>query len=166
MIYQEKRCSHYYQPVRLDELFVVHCSALNNDRDKAGKSQPKPDFGLYADYKWAPTWRNEFINWPDFSVPADPFTACAQISDAYALAKMASVEIGCIGGHGRTGTMLACMFVHHLKVPAQEAIAIVRDVYCPSAVETADQAKFVSFYEMMVVKNGESWNPEQLFMER
>jgi hypothetical protein len=161
MIYHEKKCRHYFQEIIVGDR-SIYCSALNNDRNRGG-TQPTPDFGLYADYRWNPTWRNELINWPDFGTPADPYTACAQISDAFALAKSQKVEIGCIGGHGRTGTILSCMFSHALKIGAKEAINLARDIYCPSAVETLEQEKFVHFYYMMVVdleKGMEQWPTE------
>jgi protein-tyrosine phosphatase len=52
------------------------------------------------------------------------------------------VELGCLGGHGRTGTALACLAVLG-GYPPEEAVAWVRANYCPSAVETAEQESFV-----------------------
>jgi len=51
-------------------------------------------------------------------------------------------EIGCLGGHGRTGTALACLAVLAGHSPA-DAVAWVRTHYCDHAVETDDQAAFV-----------------------
>lgn len=53
------------------------------------------------------------------------------------------VELGCIGGHGRTGTALACLAVL-TGCPASEAVAWVRASYCQKAVETAGQEAFVN----------------------
>ena len=52
------------------------------------------------------------------------------------------VELGCLGGHGRTGTALACLAVLG-GYPHEEAFAWVRADYCPSAIETAEQEAFV-----------------------
>ena len=52
------------------------------------------------------------------------------------------VEIGCIGGHGRTGTALACLAVL-TGLPAGEAVGWVRRTYCDGAVETEEQRAFV-----------------------
>jgi protein-tyrosine phosphatase len=53
------------------------------------------------------------------------------------------VEIGCLGGHGRTGTALACLAVLSGE-PANQAVAWVRTNYCSNAIETPEQAAFVS----------------------
>jgi protein-tyrosine phosphatase len=54
-----------------------------------------------------------------------------------------SVEIGCVGGHGRTGTALA--WLAFLTGPhAADAVAWVRAHYCPRAVETAAQERFIT----------------------
>ena len=138
-----RRCNHCLEPVNLGSV-TIHCSAHkdSNDRDT------NPDFGLYADYRWSPTWRNEFIDWPDFGTPNNPDIAVSQISDAYNLALAGKiVEIGCIGGHGRTGTILACMAVHHLRIGFEEAIDFVRNTYCDHAIETTAQEIFIHYYE-------------------
>jgi len=48
------------------------------------------------------------------------------------------VEVACIGGHGRTGTVLACMAVL-AGVPANEAVRWVRNQYCERAVQEPSQ---------------------------
>jgi protein-tyrosine phosphatase len=53
------------------------------------------------------------------------------------------VEIGCIGGHGRTGTALACL-AFLSGVQRQEAVPWVKANYCSSAVESPEQAAFVT----------------------
>lgn len=53
-----------------------------------------------------------------------------------------NVAVACMGGVGRTGTVAACALVQAGR-PPDEAIATVRAVRHPSAVETADQVRFV-----------------------
>ena len=68
------------------------------------------DFGLYLDARWAPTWPAALIEWEDFGLPRDPVAAAAAIRNAFARASAGEiVEVGCVGGLGRTGTVLACM---------------------------------------------------------
>ena len=55
------------------------------------------------------------------------------------------VEIGCLGGHGRTGTALACLAVL-TGVPPGEAVAWVRAAYREKAVETDEQRAFVAAF--------------------
>lgn len=50
-------------------------------------------------------------------------------------------HIGCIGGHGRTGTVLAAL-VAHMTTEA-DAIGYVREHYCEKAVESTEQVKFL-----------------------
>jgi protein-tyrosine phosphatase len=45
-------------------------------------------------------------------------------------------------GRGRTGTALSCLAVLD-GVPAQEAVAYVREYYSPRAVETPGQEAYV-----------------------
>ena len=58
---------------------------------------------------------------------------------------MGSSEVGCLGGSGRTGTVLACMAVL-AGVPPAQAVAWVRASYRPEAVETADQEAWVQWF--------------------
>ena len=137
---------HKHQPLTLPGgSLVVHCSQLWNDRPEADQ----PDFGLYAETKWNPTWRNEFINWPDYGIPKDLATACIQIGSAYVMIEDGSdVEIGCWGGHGRTGTILACMVLLDMRGEwtADQAIAWVKTSYCDKAIEVDEQKWFIKYF--------------------
>ena len=53
------------------------------------------------------------------------------------------VEIACAGGHGRTGTALACLAVLD-GVPGHEAVRYVRTHYAARSVETPGQRRFVA----------------------
>jgi Protein-tyrosine phosphatase len=111
-------------------------------RDRRAEASDR-DFGLYMDPRWAPTWPAELIEWEDFGVPADPQRAAAQIRGAFERACSGErVEVGCAGGLGRTGTVLACMAVL-AGVPSTEAVAWVRATYDARAVETPQQEEFV-----------------------
>jgi hypothetical protein len=101
------------------------------------------DFGLYMDERWEPTWPAEVIAWPDLGVPSAPAAAAAQIRDAFLRAKAGErVEVGCLGGRGRTETVLACMAVL-AGVAAPEAVRWVRSNYDAAAVETPEQEDWV-----------------------
>jgi protein-tyrosine phosphatase len=58
---------------------------------------------------------------------------------------IADVEVGCRGGLGRTGTVLAWMAVLAGLGP-NEAVAWVRGSYDVRAVETADQERWVEWF--------------------
>ena len=107
---------------------------------------PDRDFGLYMDASWAPTWDAELIDWPDFGLPADEARAVEQITSAFERAKQGErLEIGCIGGVGRTGTVLACMAILS-GVPADSAVEWVRATYDSRAVETLEQEQWVLWF--------------------
>lgn len=56
------------------------------------------------------------------------------------------VAVACMGGVGRTGTVAACALVSAGRT-APEAIARVREIRHPTAVETDLQERFVSAWE-------------------
>jgi hypothetical protein len=105
---------------------------------------PPPEFGLYllgsppGPFPWPSAW----VRWPDFRLPADRPAARTALADAWERAAGERVELACAGGRGRTGTALACLAVVD-GVPAQDAVAWVREHYDPRAVETPWQARFV-----------------------
>jgi hypothetical protein len=107
---------------------------------------PARAFGLYLDAHWEPTWPAEVIPWHDFGLPADGESAARSIESAFARARGGDlVEVGCIGGSGRTGTVLACMAVL-AGVPPADAVDWVRHSYRPEAVETAEQEQWVAWF--------------------
>jgi hypothetical protein len=101
-----------------------------------------PDFGLYLDARWAPPWHHAPVDWPDFGVPADRDALLDALTGLLERARRGEVvEVGCLGGHGRTGTALACLAV--LAGLDGDPVAWVREVYCPNAVETDEQIELV-----------------------
>lgn len=103
----------------------------------------EPDFGLYLDHHWQPPWPYQQVNWPDFGVPADAGSVLAALHGVLDRARGGQqVEVGCLGGHGRTGTALACLAILAGQDSA-DAVAWVRTNYCPKAVETRLQEEFV-----------------------
>lgn len=120
----------------------VRASSLADRRE----DDPERAFGLYLDERWEPSWPADVVAWPDFGLPIEPEVAAGQISDAFSRARRgALVEVGCLGGSGRTGTALACMAVL-AGVPAAEAVPWVRTAYRPEAVETAEQEAWVQWF--------------------
>jgi hypothetical protein len=102
-----------------------------------------PDFGLYLDDRWLPPWPHDHVDWPDFGVTPDPAALMSALRSLRDRAHRGDrIELGCLGGHGRTGTALACLGVLS-GVPAPDAVAWVRSAYCAEAVETPEQEAFV-----------------------
>ena len=123
-----------------DETEVTAVSFDSQDpyaRDRA------PDFGLYLGPQWDPPWPHHHLDWPDFGVPSDSAPVVAALRSLRQRAHGGKrVELGCLGGHGRTGTALACLAIL-CGVPSNGAVAWVRENYCTNAVESDQQEAFV-----------------------
>lgn len=113
------------------------------------EGDPEPLFGLYLDRCWAefgPAWDHVIVDWPDHGLPADLDGTANEVRSAFARARSGErVEVGCIGGSGRTGTVVACMAIL-AGVPPTSAVAWTRDAYKRSAIETKEQEQFVESY--------------------
>jgi protein-tyrosine phosphatase len=105
---------------------------------------PEPALALYLLGRQPPpvTWESRWLRWPDFGLPSDRPATVEALREAWARAETERVEIACAGGHGRTGTALACLAVLD-GVPNGKAVAYVREHYSPRAVETPWQRRFV-----------------------
>jgi protein-tyrosine phosphatase len=104
---------------------------------------PVPDFAVYLlGRRPAPTpWDQRWVRWPDFWLPANHVEAVDALREAWLRAESERVEVACKGGHGRTGTALACIAVMD-GVPPGQAVSFVRDRYGP-AVETPWQHWYI-----------------------
>lgn len=103
-----------------------------------------PDYGLYLDPRWQPPWEHGHIDWPDFGVPESTQAVIEALKIILERARSGQdVEVGCLGGHGRTGTALACLAVL-AGHPARHAVTWVRSSYCTKAVETPEQEAFIA----------------------
>ena len=134
--------------VRFPDGTVVKGLALRERKEQ----DPDRDYGLYLDAGWRPTWPATLVDWEDFGLPATYETAADQIREAFRRAKDGRrVEVGCKGGCGRTGTVLACMAILG-GVPAGDAVAWIRANYRQTGmiVETADQEWWVQWFDARV----------------
>lgn len=110
--------------------------------DPYGRDE-RPDYGLYLDPRWQPPWPHRHLDWPDFGVPDDRTELVAVLGSVLGRARAGQrVEMGCWGGHGRTGTAMAALAVM-AGYPAGEAVGWVKANYCERAVETADQEALI-----------------------
>lgn len=154
-----QKCRHYEQAVKFPDGTTVYASS-RHDR-KATDS--RPDMGLYLDPSWRPASVATFIPWRDHGLPAIRWDhAVDVIVDAYAQAREGwTVEVGCIGGHGRTGTVLACMAVL-AGVSPDQACSWVWEHYCKEAIESDDQIWWVYWFAAKVLGYPEPLPPVQL----
>jgi Protein-tyrosine phosphatase len=106
---------------------------------------PVPTFGVYLLGRRPPAvaWESRWLRWPDFGLPADQDELSSALTEAWRRAGTDRVEVACAGGHGRTGTALACLAILD-GLPSSQAVAFVREYYDRHAVETHQQAGYVS----------------------
>jgi protein-tyrosine phosphatase len=82
---------------------------------------------------------------PDGSTPRDVAEMKAILAEIATARERTDVAVACMGGVGRTGTVAACALVSAGWAPGA-AIAEVRRVRHPTAVETAEQEAFVDAF--------------------
>jgi len=167
--YTRYLCDHWQDTFGLLDGLNVYASAWS-DRPW-GYSTPAdkikqdisfvPDIGFYLDELWTankivttggfvPPWLEPepegvlvSFPWIDRSVPLDVEQFVKVLRWLLGEIKDGKrIDIGCMGGHGRTGTMLACLLVAQ-GMPANEAVKKVRSEHCSEAIETQGQIAFV-----------------------
>lgn len=117
----EPKAHVHRTPVRFDDGTTVMGVRFLGDDPYA--RQDEPAFGLYLDERWEAPWPHEHFDWPDFGVPDDLDALRRVLTDLLDRARNGErVEVGCLGGHGRTGTALACLAVLTVT-PANDALA-------------------------------------------
>jgi hypothetical protein len=116
--------------------------------------EPAPDFGLYLYDGWRPWWPATLLDWPDFGIPRDDDAVRVAIEQVRSHARAGEhVEVACQGGHGRTGSLLACLAIS-TGVPPGEAVKWVREHYCLEAVETDAQVNWVHRFGRAMTVSG------------
>jgi protein-tyrosine phosphatase len=157
--FTKRTCSHWRSRFPLSNGSVVHLSAW---ADRPFKNAPVtgPDItsGVYLDDVWTKDqrllsngrvqrWARTgpeilLVDWPDQgTVPVETLDAAC----FWALKRIregGTVDLGCIGGHGRTGTMAAALLVYTGTDPI-EAAKQVRREHCKKAIETKGQAELI-----------------------
>lgn len=113
----------------------------------SGDPRDRPDFGLYLQRSVPPPthWPSRWLRWPDWWLPLDRDDARDALLEVWRRAEHERVEVACSGGRGRTGTALACVAVLD-GVPPAEAVTYVRRHYCPRAIETPWQRRYVETF--------------------
>jgi hypothetical protein len=138
------KCRHLEQ-VKLSDGGAIWAASL--DRADPYRRERTPAFGLYLDPSWSPPWAHRQLEWPDFGLPSDIEALRRELTELIERARRGEdVEVGCIGGHGRTGTALACAAVL-TGTPAAEAVGWIREPYCRHAVEGVEQEQFVRDFD-------------------
>lgn len=167
-------CEHWQVPFELEQQLTILASG-SRDRPTINEEYRnpslRPDIGFYLDSTWnrgtnimttpgmtVPWLRRSqtqvvMYPWTDFDEP-DSIRQFGRVIewllDMMRVGKV--VETGCLGGHGRTGTLLACLLVAQ-GMDAWDAILRVRDKYCFQAVESWKQEEFIEEFDARVNGN-------------
>jgi hypothetical protein len=84
------------------------------------------------------------INWPDYGIITWERERFEALLAAIKADKLESVYICCIGGHGRTGTMMSILAGLSNAIPDGECpVTWLRNKYCNNVVESAAQLDYV-----------------------
>lgn len=159
-------CNHWMVPFEIDAGKRVYLSG-HSTPVSVSKGKAQPTAGVYLDSGWirergATLLTNTairddcrdderavlYVPWPDMGViPYRTLSAAVVWSLTHIGPTESKLEIGCVGGHGRTGTMLGAILIYHGR-NGTEAIDEVRKRYCDKAIETKGQEELLhSLYE-------------------
>lgn len=120
---------------------VVDCTGMNLTTTPFVKQTP-PAFESLKSYSMAYTDVIS-LDWTDFGVPRIREEFWTAFCDLVIQSDFDNVVVTCAGGHGRTGTFLACVEVAAFGISGWEAIHNVRTDYCVECVESSKQEEYI-----------------------
>lgn len=142
------KCRHYQIEFELSEGVHVYASSQHSDRQV--QNTQVPDLGVYLAGSWTPDCYAIHIGCPDYNIPRPSMTTVLQVArEAIEVAGAGGlVEVGCVGGHGRTGLFLAVLALvsaHDTgaELTGEDAIKMVRGDYCSHAIESDKQEWYI-----------------------
>ncbi len=144
-------CEHWRSPVRVGDTFIWASGEWQAPISMPGP-EPHPTHGMYLDRGWLPTlggiasasiecpipawWPFVILDWSDQgSIDDDWYKGIVEMIVGWLKEDGARVEVGCIGAHGRTGTLIAGVIAMVEDLSAADAIEAVRDRHCKRAIE-------------------------------
>ena len=172
--YKSHYCGHWMDEFKLNEDSSVYLSARGTiQKDRKTNA---PDYGCYMDSQWQPQnsiWLTPnapidtdlftqnvvpamYIRWPDMGIiPVKDYSEVIVWCMTRVMEIDAKLEIGCYGGHGRTGTVLAGLLVYN-GIDGHDAIKEVRTRYCDRAIESKSQEDLIVEYskQLKEITNG------------
>lgn len=144
------KCRHYQAPIEFPSGVILYGSSQHSNR----QDDPIPDLGIYLSGSWTPDTIAYHVGCPDWGIPKPSMEQVMWmgregLKDARSGRR---VEIGCVGGHGRTGLMMALMLLldeydNDRTMTGKDAVQYVREKYCKEAIESRDQEWYVDCLE-------------------
>jgi hypothetical protein len=157
-----KACSESHPPLDLGNGLSIHGGSASSPMVKDADIYVSLDYGKNADRRAYPWNGGQFIYFPitDMNAPSDAVEFKKLITWLAEQIKAGhKVHVGCIGGHGRTGTLFAALVKE--MTGNVNAIQYVRDGYCKKAVESEAQVDFlVTHYGLARVKGAKNYGYE------
>jgi hypothetical protein len=162
-----KHCTHNADPVLLLDGITVYASS----RYGASKAERDVDWGIYLANSWMYDadvtttigveipWTTESkhtypmvcLDWPDRGTPSTSITEMVSLCNwvLKAASEGLAIDFGCVGGHGRTGTMLACLLIVQGLIPYYAVDRLWGEDqkeggYCTNAVEARKQLDYLT----------------------
>ncbi len=138
------RCYESHKPLPLKDGMEIYGGSCSSPIVTDADVYVGLDSGMKLTSRSWPWTPGTEIYYPiqDMTAPSDPASfkklvdfICEQLKAGL------KVHVGCIGGHGRTGTLLAAVVA--VLMGEKDAIQYVRKHYCSKAVETGSQVKFL-----------------------
>lgn len=159
------KCAHSHPPLVIKGLdgteYSVHGGSASTPLLQTHDIYVALDWGVSHDpkaYPWYGT--RQFISYPidDMRTPKDPVDFKLMIKWlAEQIVAGKNVHVGCIGGHGRTGMVLAALVA--VISGDVDAITYTREHYCHKAVETDSQvAWLVKHFGVKSVAGTKQWS--------
>ena len=153
-----KRCADNHPPLVIGDYKIYGGSCSNPVIDDADVYVGL-DYSMKKSTKAYPWREGESFLFPiqDMHCPSDPVEFDNLINWlSVQLVAGKKVHVGCIGGHGRTGTVFAALV--KVMTGEKDAITYVREHYCKKVVESDEQVDFlVKHYGIKKVEGHKSW---------
>ncbi|KKN86813.1 hypothetical protein LCGC14_0263720 [marine sediment metagenome] len=155
-------CHHWQDEVAVGEYNLTVSGLLRADK----KPYSDPDLGIYLDAKWGEFLQEDMVTpgltgvashsespaqfyivvWKDFGTIDDArYAGIIDLAVQY-LKEGKHVDIGCMGAHGRTGTVVAGILIKMEGLSAAKAITETRLRHCDEAIETFAQQRLIYTY--------------------
>jgi hypothetical protein len=117
----------------------------------------RPEFGLYLGVDYEPDWEHVTLDWPNHFLPRDHVAAAGVIGEvSERLRDGQRVEVACMAGRGRTGTVLSCLAIL-AGVRPDHAVSWVRAHYEARACRPPWQRHYVlRFPQLLASATGEA----------
>jgi len=144
------RCHNTHEPLPVSKGFLIGGNCRDHDRHK------DVDWFIALDgMQQHPHYKEDskpvrcsYYPITNMSVPTNPSKFHSLVQEiADALDTGLTVHVGCIGGHGRTGLVIAAVLAHMGLAP-KDVVNYVKKIYCHKAVESSQQVDFlVKYYD-------------------